>query len=372
MFACSEAAQEEMIADIGEHELDGIVVASCSPTLHLHTFRAMAERARLNPFRYSQANIREQCSWAHRQEKPLATDKAVRIVRAAIARTLLSENLVTLRIDTRPKVLVVGAGVAGLSASLSLADMGLEVFLIEREPEVGGWTRQWGTVFPNSRSGAQTVDSLLERVRANEHITLFTGAELVGKSGTVGDFLTRVRLSDNSHVELDVGAVIVATGFEPYEPADGELGRGLEGVVTLPELERALASGSGPLSINGRRPRTIAYIYCVGSRQGDECECDSPNAYCSRFCCTAAVHAAIKASERDGMLNQYHFYRDMRTYGKQELLYEQAGRQGSVFVRFEAESPPEVVEEGGELLVRAVDALDGNEHIEVRWTSWSW
>jgi len=365
MFACSDAAQEEMIKDIEERGLDGIVVASCSPKLHLFTFRAMADRAGLNRYEYSQANIREQCSWAHRGNVPQATDKATRIVRAGLAKTRLSKPLETIRIETKRRVLVIGAGVAGLAAALNLADMGLTVFLIEREPEVGGWTGQWGKLFPHGRGGRQTIEALVQRVKAEERITLFTGAELVEKGGTVGDFHVKVQVLDHSTVALDVGAIVVATGFDPYEPTGGEYGCGIPGVVTLPEFERLLQEGDGPLVYDGKRVRTIGYVYCVGSRQSEELGFEKPNTYCSRFCCSAAVNVAIRAHERDPAVNQVHLYRDMRTYGKYELLYEEASRKGSVFIRFEPETPPEIYREDDGLLMKVTDSLDAGAEIEI-------
>jgi len=365
MFACSDAAQEEMIQDIAEHDLDGIVVASCSPTLHLFTFRAMAERGGLNKYTYAQANIREQCSWAHRDEETLATDKAIRIVRSGIATTLLSRPLETFRIETTPKVLVIGAGVSGLSSALTLADMGLEVFVIEQEAEVGGWTRKWGRIFLSEQRGSEVIDELHARVRESERITLFTSAELIQNSGTVGDFTAKVRVADGGMVELHVGAIIVATGFDPYEPAEGEFGRGHQRVVTLPEFEEMLARSDGPLVMAGRRVGTIAYVYCVGSRQGEDSGVEHPNRYCSRFCCSAAVHAAIKAHDRDADVNQYHLYRDMRTYGQHETLYLEALRKRSLFLKFEDGDPPSVSQNNGDLEVRIRDQLTSGEEIEL-------
>ena len=365
LFACSDASQQEMADAIAEHHLDGMVVASCSPRLHLETFKGVAARAGLNPHCYSQAHIREQCSWAHRNEMPRATDKATRIVRSAVAETRLSEPLTTIRVETTRKVVVIGAGVAGMTASLTLADMGLDVFLVERAPRVGGWTGRWGKLFPSERRGEDLVGELSTKIAANPRVTLFTEAELVAKSGTVGAFDVTLRVKDGSRIDLKVGAIIVATGFDPYQPAQGEYGWGDGRVVTLPQLEELLRQGDGPIEIGGRPVRTVAYVYCVGSRQGDAAEVEKPNLYCSRYCCSAAVHAAIKASARDPELNQYHLYRDMRTYGKYELLYEKASRDGSVFVRFDEESPPEVVVDGDEVLVKVADVLDGGEQIEI-------
>ena len=364
MFACSDAAQEEIITDIREERLDGIVVASCSPKLHLYTFRAMSVRAGLNPYRYTQSNIREQCSWAHRDNKPFATEKAIRLVRAGIARTRLSESLSTMRIETTPKVLVVGAGVAGLSAAITLADMGLPVFVVEKAAEVGGWTRKWGGMFPQGR-GSELIDELLEKVRGRDDITLFTRAEVVERSGSVGDFKVTLRVEDGSTVSLEVGAIIVATGFDTYQPDEGEFGHGREGVATLPEIKQMLAETDGPLTVHGRPVRDIAYIYCVGSRQSEDAGLEHPNLGCSRYCCTAAVHTAIQVHERSPEVHQFHIYRDMRTYGKYELLYEEAARKGSVFFRVADEKPPEVTVEGDRQLVKVQDQLADDEELEI-------
>jgi heterodisulfide reductase subunit A len=364
-FACSDAAQQEMERIIRDERLDGIVVASCSPKLHLSTFRGMAQRAGLNPYLYSQVNVREQCSWAHRHARPAATAKAADLVRAGIARTRLGEPLTDLRVQTTPRALVIGAGVAGMRAAVALADMGLAVYLVERAPQIGGRIPSWGKLFPSDREGAQLVESLRAQVEARANVTLFTNAEVVEKSGSVGAFTVKVRVGAAELLTLEVGAIVVATGFDPYAPRPGEYGRGLPGVITLPEFRELLAKASGPLTVDGRRVRNIAYVYCVGSRQAETEACTSPNRYCSRFCCTAAVHSALLAHAADGDLNQYHLYRDMRTYGKHELLFEDAGRKGSVFVRFTEDAPPVVERVGDALVVRVRDNLLAGEDLEI-------
>jgi heterodisulfide reductase subunit A len=364
MFACSDAAQDEMISDIKEENLDGIVVASCSPKLHLYTFRAMSERAGLNPFRYTQSNIREQCSWAHRDNKPFATEKAIRMVRAGVAKARLSEALTTMRIETTPKVLVVGAGVAGLTASLALADIGLPVFLIEKESEVGGWSGKWREIFPQG-NGSDLINGLLNKIKQREDITLFTQAELIERTGSVGDFKAKIRVADGSVISLEVGAIIVATGFDTYQPAEEEFGYGQEGVLTLPEVKELLTKNDGPLTVNGRLVENIAYIYCVGSRQSKDSGLERPNLYCSRYCCSAALHTAIQVHERNPKVHQFHLYRDMRSYGKYELFYEEACRKGSMFFRFESGNPPEILTEGRGYIVRAKGQLDGDEVLDI-------
>jgi len=365
LFACSDAAQQEMAELVEREKLDGIVIASCSPKLHLSTFRAMAQRAGLNPYLYTQVNVREQCSWAHRHAQGPATAKATQLVRAGIARTRLGVPLTELRVDTVPRALVVGAGVAGMRAALALSDMGLAVHLVERAPQVGGRVPAWGKMFPNDREGAEIVDTLLGSVKSRENITLFTSAEVVAKSGTVGDFTVQVRVAGGETVALEVGAIVVATGFDTYAPREGEFGHGLPGVVTLPEFRELLAGSKGALRHQGRPVRNLVYVYCVGSRQAATEANPRPNTYCSRFCCNAAVHTALLAGEADASVNQYHLYRDMRTYGKNEILFEKAGRQGSVFVRYTEDAPPTVERVDGGLIVKTRDDLLGGEELEI-------
>ncbi|MGP8248054.1 MAG: CoB--CoM heterodisulfide reductase iron-sulfur subunit A family protein [Bryobacteraceae bacterium] len=365
MFACSDAAQQEMVEAIQKEGLDGIVIASCSPKLHLYTFRSMAERAGLNPYRYVQANLREQCSWSHREDKEGATEKGAALVRAGVAKARLSQSFENFRVETLPAVLVIGAGVAGMRAALALADLGLAVHVVEKAQQPGGWTPTLGATFPNNREGSELIETLRQALEKRETITLYTGAEVIERSGSVGSFTVKVRLATGDTLTLRAGAAIVATGFDSYAPADGEFGYGLPGVVTLPEFRRLLQETRGPLTVDGRRVKTIAYVYCVGARQ--EADADHPRAhtYCSRFCCTAAVHTAIQVSDLDRSINQYHLYRDMRTYGKNELLYEEASRKGSVFVRWDANEPPEIRVEDGRLAVSVTDLLDGGDRMKI-------
>ncbi len=366
LFACSDAAQQEMEATIKAEGLDGIVVASCSPKLHLSTFRAMAQRAGLNPYMYTQCNVREQCSWAHRHATGPATAKATDLVRAGVARTRLGSPLTELRIETTQAAIVIGAGVAGMRAALALADMGVAVYVVERAAEVGGRIPAWGKLFPNDRDGADLVATLRRELATRENVTLLLEAEVVEKRGTVGDFTVTVR-AGNDTLSLHVGAIVVATGFDPYAPAEGEFGYGLPGVVTLPEFRELLARNGRPRRSDGRPARTIAYIYCVGSRQAESEACPKPNRYCSRYCCNAAVHTALLARATAGgeAIDQYHLYRDMRTYGKNELLFEEAGRKGSVFLRFADDAPPAVERDGEGLRVRVKDTLMTGEEVEI-------
>jgi heterodisulfide reductase subunit A2 len=364
MFACSDSAQESMVREIREKKLDGVVVCSCSPKLHLGTFRAMSQRAGLNPYEYTQVNIREQCSWAHTHDRTGATEKALRLVRAGIAKTARSAPLERMRVETIPQVLVIGAGVSGLRAALALSDLGISVHLVEKSPAPGGHVARWGKVFPNDKVGRDLVEGLVREVQARENIVLHTGTELAEMSGRIGHFAVKVRTADGTTISLEVGCIVVATGFDTYAPASGEFGYGLEGVVTLPELKELLAANPTRLEYHGKPVRSVAYLYCVGSREAGSDT--SPRTYCSRYCCTATSHLATVVTGIDPSVRQFHLFRDIRTYGKYEALYERALRGGSVFLRYDEEAPPEVSSEDGRLVLKVKDRLMGGETVEIR------
>ena len=371
MFACSDATQGEMVADIEAQQLDGLVVASCSPKLHTYTFRAVAGRAGLNPYEYSQVNIREQCSWVHTDDREAATAKATALVNAGISRTRLTTPLEPMVVETLPHTLVIGGGVAGLRAAIGLADIGLRVTLVERELQLGGWVGGFGPMYPRGRDGRELVETLVAEVGRRPAITVLTGAEVVAKAGSLGNYRVSVRVGGDgaAALEIAVGSVIVATGFESYQPEIGELGYGIEGVVTLPELKALVDTAAGgsaePMSWHGRRVRSLAYVYCVGSRQA--ADAGGANQYCSRFCCAATVQTAVQVAGLDPSIRQFHLYRDMRTYGKFEPLYTSAREAGSVFLKFDPDAPPEVRwdEARGGLTVTVRDLLTENAELAI-------
>lgn len=362
MFACSDSAQQEMIEDINNKKLDGMVVASCSPKLHLYTFRGVAQRAGMNPYQYTQVNLREQDSWTHTDDPEGATEKGIKLVIAGIRKTKLSTPLHPIRIETIKKVLVIGAGIAGLRAAISLADLGIHSFLIEKEVEPGGWIRRFKKLYPQGRNGEEIIEKSLEEVRKREDVTLFTEAELIEKTGCVGDFNVKIR-AKGEEISLNVGSIIVTTGFDSYKPQEGEYGYGTEGVIALPQFKQIVEASNGKLIYNGKEVKNIAYIYCVGARQKPNVE--NANVYCSRYCCNAALHTSTLVSEIDLSINQFHLYRDIRSYGKYEVLYEEASRKGAVFVRFSEDDPPEVERAKGNLQVRVKDLLLGGEELEI-------
>jgi heterodisulfide reductase subunit A len=269
-------------------------------------------------------------------------------------------------VETIPHTLVIGGGIAGLRAAIGLADIGLRVTLVERELELGGWVRGFGPMYPHGRDGRALIETLIAEVRKRPAITVLTGAEVVAKSGSLGNYVVSVRIGDpgSAAIEIAVGSIVVATGFEAYEPATGEFGHGIEGVLTLPEFKTLVDGSTGPLMYGGRPVRSLAYVYCVGSRQ----PADAPdaNAYCSRFCCAATVQASVQVAGLDATIRQFHLYRDMRTYGKFEPLYTESRKAGSVFLKYAPESPPAVARDGdGRLTVTVRDLLTENTELTI-------
>jgi len=372
MFDCADASQSEMIDDIKAQKLDRVVVAACSPKLHEATFRNMAKRAGLNPFMLYHSNIREQSSWAHEDDRGGATSKALAHVKAAIAYVKSAEPLEMIKSETTRSVLVIGGGIAGLRAAIDLSEMGVNVMLVERSPALGGHVAELGEVYPYYTTGPEIVKGLVDELAGRDNVAVFTNATVVSYSGYLGKFEVKVNVLprqpglEHSEITLHVGSIIVATGFDPYRPSPGEYGYGtVSGVVTLPDLVKALGDGSGELTYEGRRVREMAFIYCVGSRQKPPEDGGHANLYCSRYCCNAATSQALIIHKRFRGVKIYHLYRDMRTYGRNELMYEDAGRSGSIFIRFDEDHPPRVIEDGGRCRITFWSSLIENQPVDI-------
>jgi heterodisulfide reductase subunit A len=435
MFACSDANQKEMIDDIMKNQLDGVVVASCSPKLHLITFRAVTERADLNKYHYVHANIREQASWAHSDDKAGATETAIHLVKAAIAKVRLAESLEPFKIPAKKAVAVIGGGVAGMRAAIELSDMECPVTLIEREHFVGGRVAQWDVLFTTNETGKELVTKLYNDLVIRDNITLFTGAVVISSSGSIGDFKLKIKVTpryikeechkgnlqkaidvcpvevpdefnfnitgrkaiyhnfpseypqypviDIKHctrcgecekicesidfnqqektIDIQVGSVLLATGFDSYTPADGEFGYNqFDNVITLPQFKRIIELNDKKLIFGEKEVKNIAYIYCVGSRQAD-----GENKYCSRYCCTSAIHAAIKTKEKFENIHNYHFTRGIRTYGKQEILYNESLKKGDIYLQSYEDDPPVVFREHDKTIVKINDILTAKREMAV-------
>ncbi len=371
MFACGDSNQKDMEQDIKEHNLSGIVVASCSPKLHLNTFRGVSERAGLNKYNYVHANIREQASWAHSDNKTGATEKAINLVRAAIAKARLAESLEPMKIESKRSVVVIGAGIAGMKAAIALARMKDEVYLIEREARVGGKLSTLDKISPFEEYGNNLLKRLEAELAAESAITLLTNAEVTATSGNMGNFKVDITIkgSQGSTVKkVQVGSILVATGFNSYTPAEGEYGYGtINGVITLPDFKTLIREssgqgidGNGKLIYNGKEVNSIGYIYCVGSR-----EVKGDKKYCSRYCCTAAIQSSLDARDKYPHIDNYHFTRGVRTYGKQEMVYKESNEKGDLYIQFPDKKPPIVTEENGSIIIKVIDTLTDKRESEV-------
>jgi heterodisulfide reductase subunit A len=402
MFMCSDPGQEMIAEDLKSGTVDRVVVASCAPSLHEKTFRSAIQRAGANPFIYEHANIREQVSWVHHGQA--ATDKATVLVAAAAAKAGQLKPLTPIRVPALRHATVIGAGAAGLSAARDLADRGIPVTLIEKSSFLGGQLARLDRIAPTGDLAVDLVRQLVESVLNHRDITVLTDAEVVGFEGYIGNFKLTVRRGQPAvepapepryipfsgmqpagtgadkpgDLIVETGAIVLATGFRSYRPRQGEYGFGdFSPVITLPDLIRKMAEPHAPgnmLTIDGRPVRAVAMIHCVGSRQipgiHPEDENGHLNEYCSRVCCTATLNAADRIRQAHPGTRVYELYRDIRTYGRdQEELYEQAGRNGVVFLRFEAENAPEVLPadpgDGFALKVKVTDTLTFGETLEV-------
>lgn len=362
-FMCSDAGQKLITEDLEAGRIDRAVVAACSPALHELTFRKVLERSSKNPFLFEHVNIREQASWVHKGEPAQATRKAIRLAKAGVAKVALQEPLDPIRVTATHRALVVGGGPSGLASALALGRAGIDVTLVERGPALGGRLAELGAVYPERREASDLVARLADAVATDPHIRVALETEVQSVGGYVGRF--EAALSNGERVAA--GALILATGADSYAPAKGELGYGEPGVVTLPELTRALAETAGDgraLRVAGREVRSVAFIHCVGSRQVEGRHPAQPdgkvNDYCSRICCTAALHAADEIARRFPGVRILDVYRDIRTYGRgHEAIYERVSRAGALFFRLADDGDPTI--EAGRVTLR--DVLTWNEEV---------
>lgn len=350
-FTCSEAAQKEIIEEIQKNKLQGIVIASCSPKLHLGTFREMARRAGLNPYQYIQVNIREQCSWVHPHDPDGATAKAIRLIEAGIERALNARPLNPIMVDVIPEVAIIGSGLAGLTAALSLSELNIKVHIIEKNKSIGGYLKKLPFM-------EDLLNGLSKKISENSNIKLYLETEVLSREGGPGQYQLRIK-NKNEEILLKVGAFIVASGLKPYQPKEGEFGYGLPGVLTLEEYFLWLKNQGAKPYYSGQQVERVAFIYCVGMRSSQ-----GPHRYCSRFCCPAALKAGELSVEK-GITMQYHLFRDIRAYGSYEDIYRRLREAGAFFIRFSEKEPPNVQKDEKGLLVVVNDVLTGKEKLEI-------
>jgi heterodisulfide reductase subunit A len=444
-YMCSDPGQELIQDDIKEHYLNRIVVASCSPLLHEQTFRNATAKGGLNPFYFQMVNIREQDSWVH-DDKAAATEKAKDLVRAAIRRVSYHKALEPKRVPVHPDVLIVGGGIAGIHAALTLARSGKKVYLVEREPTIGGHMAKFDKTFPTLDCAACILTPKMSAVKAHPNITLWTYSEVTKVDGYVGNYEVTVKrkpryvredlcvgcmecidaciykearypdefnlalgkrkpiyipfpqatpqvvlidpetciefkskkckktcvevCADRNAIDfsqkeefktIQVGTIILATGFQVFDARRiPYYGYGTyPNVYTSLEVER-LVNASGPtggdiILRDGRRPKTVGIIHCVGSRD------ENTNRWCSRVCCMYSLKLAHLIKERTSA-DVYNFYIDIRSAGKMmEEFYQRVAEEGVYLIRGKvADVYPEITDgTSRRLIVQAEDTLIG-------------
>jgi len=258
LYTCSEEGLSSIKEQIAEQNLSRVVVASCTPRTHEPLFKEACQEAGLNRYLFEFVNIREHCSWVHMHDPARATEKAKELVRMGVAKARYLEPQEEFESEVFPAALVVGGGVAGMTAALSLANQGIQVYVVEREEELGGLVREVRTLFPTEQDTGELLSPLMEQVRGHPQITVYLGSEVENVEGFIGDFQVTVR-SDGQNSELQVGTVIVATGAQELRPLGIYGYSTLPNVVTQLEFEESFKSGAD-------LPPNVVMINCVGAR----------------------------------------------------------------------------------------------------------
>jgi len=351
LFTCSQDTQEKMKEVIKEQELNRVVVASCSPRTHEPLFQETLQACGLNKYLFEMANIRDQDSWVHGDDHEGATTKAKDLVRMAVARASLLEPLEEKRIPVNHRALIVGGGVAGMNAALSMANQGFETVIVEKEPQLGGLSRKLSTTIEGADIQAY-LDNLVEQVQDHEKIQVLTNSLIVNFGGFKGNYTTEVLVGPGMYErKIEHGAVIIATGAVEYTPHEYHYGED-DRIVTQIELDQVLEE-KGAADLN-----QVVMIQCVGSRNDE-----NPN--CSRVCCQSAIKNALHIKKLNPDTDVYVLYRDIRTYGLMEDYYREAREKGVMFFRFAKEEPPEVETTDGKLWVTFKDhVLDRKLKVE--------
>jgi heterodisulfide reductase subunit A len=347
-YMCSEPGQGLIKQDCEEQGLKRVVVASCSPRMHEPTFRKAAQSGGVNPYRVEMANIREQCSWVHK-DRAEATEKAKRLVASAVAKAAWLEPLDKREVGVTPGVVVIGGGVAGLAAALDVADAGFPAYVVEQSDHLGGRVADLNRTFPELEPVSAWLPSLVERVQAHPNITVLLNAHIAQVDGFIGNFKVKVKKTSEIS-EVSAGAIIVATGYNVFDPLrKPEFGYGrYPQVITTLEMEKRLAEGD--LTINGKAPKDIAFIKCVGSR-----DVQLGNPYCSRVCCMVSAKQARLLREQLPDSHVTVFYMDVRTFGKRgEEFYDEARQSGVLYRRGNVS---EVYRRGERVVLRVEDTF---------------
>ena len=345
LYSCSQDTQENMAKIIAEKKLNRVVVAACTPKTHEPLFQETLINAGLNKYLFEMANIRNQDSWVHKNNPDLATKKAKDLVRMAVHKAALMAPLKEAELEINPTAMVVGGGIAGMAAARSLARQGYETHIIEKDTRLGGQARNINRTAAGD-SVQQKLTELIAEIQKNEKIHVHLETEITQVDGFVGNFESTLASNGKQEI-LEHGVAVMATGAAALKPDEYNYGKDPR-ILTSLELDRRLIEKDARL----KALKTAVFVQCVGSREPQR-------PYCSRVCCTHSVDNALELKKLNPEMDVFVLYRDLRTYGERELLYKKAREAGVIFIRFSLENKPEVLVEGGKLLVRVVDHVIG-------------
>jgi len=330
LYTCSEVGLNSIKDAIKEYELNRVIVASCTPRTHEPLFRECVSEAGLNEYLFHFVNIRDQCSWVHTKYANQAFEKAKDLIRMGIAKALKLEPLKNIEIEITPEALVIGGGITGLNAALSLSNQGYKTHLIEKKDQLGGRLNGLNKLYPYDIKASELLKPIITQVQNNKNIEVFTSSQIKAIDGFVGNYEVQIEYNDKI-CKLKVGAIIIAVGTSVFTPSD-MYGYDGERRITQYELEAKLKNKD----LNADE---VVMVQCVGARVEDR-------PYCSAVCCMSALKNALIIKERNPNANITILYRDMYTPGTEyEKYYKRAREQGILFIKYTIEKPPEVKEE---------------------------
>ena len=342
MFSCSQDTQTAITQIIKEKRLNRVMVAACTPKTHEPLFQETLTNAGLNKYLFEMSNIRNQCSWVHKDDKEKATAKAKDLVRMAVMKVALHDPLPEPQLEVNQAALVIGGGVAGMNAARSLSAQGYKTFIVEKSDALGGQARYLHETW--RRENIQRyLSQLIDEVNADDNIETVLNSEIVNVDGFVGNFKTTIK-NDKDSRELEHGVAIIATGADEYKPEQYLYGQD-ERVITGLEMHQRLIKSASLAKV-----KAAVFIQCVGSRTPER-------PYCSKVCCTQSLKQALKLKELNSAINVFILYRDMRPYGLREDLYSEARTKGITFIRYDDANSPDVATDGDGLKVTFRDLV---------------
>jgi heterodisulfide reductase subunit A len=344
-FTCSDDTQVLIKEAIKEHDLNRVVVAACTPRTHESLFRDTCEEAGLNPYLFEMANIREHCSWVHPGEPEKATEKAKDLLRMAVAKVRLLKPQKRREVELEPSALVIGGGVAGLTAALNIAGQGFKVDIVERKAGLGGSVKELNSVFLEGKDPKEVLEPLKKAVAEHPNITTRLNSTITKVEGFIGNFEVTVQQNGEMN-KIKTGAIVVATGSEELKPEGMYFYGENPNVITQLELEKKLKGDAFDYG-------TVVMILCVGAR-------DEANPGCSRLCCSEAIKNAMILKKRKPRAEIFILYRDIMTFGKYEEYYKKSQELGVRYLRYTPKRPPNIEEKGRHLQVKVYDTALGN------------